>query len=183
MIVVAKHGTESGMRRLGIIAVVAAAACLAAEAARAQEPDSARDNARDNARDEVRYARVLAQVADSAIHRLDFFPARAQTRVQMLFLAANDSMAVVFADLHRHSAGAALALDELIGRMSRATIPDDLHGLHAQLMSALGSARSALDRLTAASAGCQMGVASVQRCQSPFTSAALSLADAYRSYL
>jgi hypothetical protein len=137
----------------------------------------------DPARDEALYAKVIAQVADSAIHRLDFFPTRAQTRVQLLFLSASDSVAVLFGDLGRRSVGAAVAVDQMIGRFGATTVPDDLHDLHAQLMSALGAARSALDRLAAASAGCQMSVASMQRCQSPFTSASTALLAAYQRYL
>lgn len=151
-------------------------ASLAAASLGAQTP-------RDAARDEAQYAKVIENVADSAIHRLDFFPTRSQTRVQLLFLSANDSVAVLFADLGRRSLGAALSVDELIGRLGSTVIPDDLHDLHTQLMSALSAARSALDRLAAASAGCQMAVSSMQRCQSPFTSASTALTDAYKRYL
>jgi len=156
--------------------LVALAVTLGAAAAGAQTP-------RDPVRDEAVYARVIETVADSAIHRLDFFPARSQTRVQLLFLSANDSIAVLFADLGRRSLGAAVAVDEMIGRFATTGVPDDLHGLHAELISALGAARSALDRLAAASAGCQMAVSSMQRCQSPFTSASTALTTAYKRYL
>jgi hypothetical protein len=134
-------------------------------------------------RDEARYARVIETTADSAIHRLDFFPVRSQTRVQLLFLSPSDSVAVLFADLGRRSLGAAVAVDQMIGRVGSAIVPDDLRDLHTELMSALRAARSALDRLAAASAGCQTGVSSLQRCQSPFTSASTAVTDAYAHYL
>jgi len=154
------------------------AALLVASAARvgAQTP-------RDTVRDEATYARAIEMVADSAIHRLDFFPARSQTRVQLLFLAANDTVAVLFADLGRRSLGAAVVVDQMIGQFGAALVPEDLRGLHGDLLAALTAARSALDRLAAASAGCQMSVSSVQRCQSPFTSASTALSDAYKRYL
>jgi hypothetical protein len=157
-------------------ASVALVASLAASALSAQP-------ARERARDEAVYARVIESVADSAIHRLDFFPARAQTRAQLLFVSPNDSVAVLFAELGRRSLGAAVVVDEMIGRFNVTTVPDDLRGLHRDLMSALGAARAALDRLAAASAGCQLSVSSVQRCQSPFTSASTALSDAYGRYL
>ncbi|MGH7615677.1 MAG: hypothetical protein ACREPM_00440 [Gemmatimonadaceae bacterium] len=133
--------------------------------------------------DEGLYAKVIENVADSAIHRLDFFPARAQTRVQLLFLSAGDSISVLFADLNRRSLGAAVAVDQMIGRLGTTLVPDDLQELHAQLLSALAAARAALDRLAIASASCQMSVSSVQRCQSPFTSATSALASAYKRYV
>lgn len=138
---------------------------------------------RDSVRDEARYAKDIETVADSAIHRLDFFPTRSQTRAQMLFYSPTDSVAALFADLGRRSLGAAMVVDEMIGRFGATLVPDDLHDLHTQLMSALGAARTALDRLAAASAACQMGVSSVQRCQSPFTSASTALTNAYKRYL
>lgn len=157
-----------------------AVALLLPSAVHAQTP---RDSARDPARDEAVYAHVVERVADSAIHRLDFFPARSQTRVQLLFLSANDSVSILFADLGRRSLAAALAVDDMIGRFGGTPVPDDLRDLHHDLVSALGAARSALDRLASASTGCQMSVASVERCQSPFNSASASLSGAYKRYL
>jgi hypothetical protein len=139
--------------------------------------------ARDSARQEKDYANVIETVADSAIHRLDFFPARAQTRAQLLFVSPSDSVAVLFAELGRRSLSAAVVVDEMIGRFNATTVPDDLRSLHRDLISALGAARASLDRLAAASAGCQLSVSSMQRCQSPFTSASTALSDAYGRYL
>ena len=158
--------------------LIVCAALLAAFAVQASAQTT-----RDSLRDEAAYARAIETMADSAIHRLDFFPARSQTRVQLLFLSANDSVAVLFADLGRRSLGAAVVVDQMIGRFGGALVPEDLRGLHNDLLAALRAARSALDRLAAASAGCEMSVSSVQRCQSPFTSASTSLTDAYKRYL
>ena len=138
---------------------------------------------REPMRDEAGYAKLIETVADSAIHRLDFFPARSQTRVQLLFLTTSDSMAVLFADLGRRSLGAAVAVDEMLRRVGSTPVPDDLRGLHSQLVASLRSARSALDRLAVASAGCESSMSSIQRCQSPFTSASSALGDAYALYL
>jgi hypothetical protein len=164
-------------------ATILAGAALVASfsaTARAQTP---RDTPRDAAREEAVYAKVIENIADSAIHRLDFFPTRSQTRVQMLFLSANDSVSVLFADLGRRSIGAALAVDQMLGRFGTVLVPNDLHDLHAELTSALTAARSALDRLSAAATGCQMSVSSVQRCQAPFTSASSAVTVAYKRYL
>jgi len=174
-----RSGVENEFVSFATVSRVSSAtlfALLAASAATAQ-------TTRDPARDEAVYARVIETVADSAIHRLDFFPARSQTRVQLLFLSADDSVAVLFAELGRRSLVAAVAVDGMIGRFGSAPVPDDLHDLHRDLMSALGAARSALDRLAAAATGCEMAVASVQRCQSPFTAASAALSEAYGRYL
>jgi hypothetical protein len=129
--------------------VLVCAALLVASAALAgaQTP-------RDSVRDEATYARAIETVADSAIHRLDFFPARSQTRVQLLFLAANDTVAVLFADLGRRSLGAAVVVDQMIGQFGAVLVPEDLRGLHRDLLTALTAARSALDRLAWCSEVC-----------------------------
>ncbi len=162
---------------------MAAGAMLAASLSTTATAQTPRDSMRGAARDEAVYAKVIETLADSAIHRLDFFPTRSQTRVQMLFLSANDSVSVLFADLGRRSIGAALAVDQMLGRFGTVLVPDDLHALHTELTSALTAARAALDRLSSAATGCQMGVSSVQRCQVPFTSASTAVTDAYKRYL
>jgi hypothetical protein len=136
----------------------------------------------DAAREEAAYALSITQVADSAIHRLDFFPARAQVRVQMMF-AARDSAGVLFFEIARRSASAALVVDDIAQRFAAMRAPGDLRGLHAELVSSLHAARAALDRLSATAAACQADPTAQLRCQTPFTSASTALGQAYRRYL
>ena len=139
---------------------------------------------RDSVDDERAYATAVAAIADRAIHRLDFFPARAQLRVQTAFLSSpNDTAAVPFAQLASISATAASAIDEDTQRFAGVAVPDDLKGLHRDLMNSLRAAVAAADRLAAAAAACRASTVSIQRCQSPFTSASSKLSTAYRDYL
>ena len=139
---------------------------------------------RDSIEDERAYAIALAAIADRAIHRLDFFPARAQMRVQTAFLSSpNDSTAVPFAQIASISATAASAIEEDTQRFAGVVVPDDLKGLHRDLVNSLRAAISAADRLSQAAGSCRVSTVSVQRCQSPFTSASAKIATAYRDYL
>jgi hypothetical protein len=133
--------------------------------------------------EEAEYARLITQVADSAIRRLDFFPARAQMRVQMLFMTPSDSLGALFSMIGERSIGAAMDVDEATGRFEIFKAPDDLSRLHADLVSSLRAARAALDHLRAASNACRVDVTSIQRCQTPFTSASTALTKAYQRYL
>jgi len=137
----------------------------------------------DPAREEAAYATSITRVADSAIHRLDFFPARSQLRVQMLFMTPRDSAGVLFVEIGRRSLGAAMVVDEIGSRFESVRAPDDLRQLHAQMVASLHAARSALDRLAASANACQYDVTSVQRCQAPFTAASSALGQAYKRYL
>ena len=137
------------------------------------------------AHEEAAYAVSITRVADSAIHRLDFFPARSQLRVQMLFMTAGgrDSANPVFFEISRRSLGAAMVVDEVGSRFESIRAPEDLRRLHAELVSSLHAARAALDHLAASANACQLDVRSVQRCQSPFTAASSALGEAYKRYL
>jgi hypothetical protein len=134
------------------------------------------------AHEEAAYAVSIMHVADSAIHRLDFFPARSQLRVQMLFMT-RESANPVFSDVGHRSLGAALVVDEIATSFEGIHAPEDLRRLHAELVSSLHAARAALDRLSASANACQVDVSSVQRCQSPFTAASSALSQAYKRYL
>lgn len=137
----------------------------------------------DVAQEEAAYAISITRVADSAIHRLDFFPARSQLRVQMLFMSGRDSDNPVFVEISRRSLGAAMVLDDIGSRFEGIRAPEDLRRLHADLVSSLNAARTALDRLAASANACQVDVTSVQRCQAPFTSASSAVGQAYKRYL
>jgi hypothetical protein len=136
----------------------------------------------ETAHEEAAYAVSIMHVADSAIHRLDFFPARSQLRVQMLFMTS-ESANPVFSEIGSRSLGAALVVDEIATSFEGIRAPDDLRRLHAELVSSLHAARAALDRLAASANACQVDVSSVQRCQSPFTAASSALGQAYKRYL
>ena len=135
------------------------------------------------ARREAEYAMSVARVADSAIHRLDFFPARLQLRAQMLFLGRRDTAAVVFAALSARSTAAALAVDDVATAFQATPVPDDLRELHRQLLGALHAARRALDRLSRSAEACAVDQGSVSRCQAPLTSASIAMGQAYSRYL
>jgi hypothetical protein len=132
---------------------------------------------------ETAYARAITRIADSAMHRLDFFPARAQLRVQMLFLAAHDSVAPLFVEIGRRSEMAALRVDEIVSEFGSIRAPDDLRQMHVDLVASLNAARAALDRLGVSAMACQADVRSIARCQTPFTAASTALGVAYKRYL
>jgi hypothetical protein len=152
-----------------------AAAVGAAHAPRAQ-PDGL-------ARAESAYARAVATLGDSAVHRLDFFPARAQLRVQLAFLDPRAASVVPFGALARLSADAAPAVADLADRLGGVAAPADLDALHASLRTALDDATAALTHLAAAATACAADAGSVARCQAPFTEASSRLARAYARYL
>ncbi|HXT15003.1 MAG TPA: hypothetical protein VN706_05200 [Gemmatimonadaceae bacterium] len=133
--------------------------------------------------DETLYANAVSLIADSAIHRLDFFPPRAQLRVQLLFLSPRDSSAAVFFEIARRSDVSAIQIDATMSRFEHMPVPDDLHELNRELLTSLRTARGALDHLGAAAKACQLDATSVARCQGPFTSASRAVATAYDHYL
>lgn len=161
--------------RFASLTTAAVFACIATVGARAQQPTEVER--------ETAYASSIVHVADSAIRRLDFFPARAQLRVQMLFLAPGDSAPLLFREVARRAADARDRLDDISSRFERTGVPEDLGALHHDLVGSLRSARTALDRLTASANACLVDATSVVRCQSPFTSASSAVGDAYRKYL
>ena len=144
----------------------------------AQAPNGAAESRR-----EAEYALSVERIADSAIHRLDFFPARLQLRAQMLFLGRRDTAAVVFAALSARSTAAALAVDDVVSAFEGTPVPDDLRQLHGQLLGALRAARAALDRLSRSAEQCAVDQGSVSRCQAPLTSASIAMGKAYARYL
>lgn len=143
---------------------------------------SLRRESRDLVAEERAYAAAVGAIADSAIHRLDFFPARAQLRVQAAFLLPSDD-AVPFDNLAAHGDAASVAIDAALDRFSDIHVPDDLKALNAELVNALKDATRASANLTAAAHSCQMSMVSVNRCQVPFTSASSRLAASYKHYL
>lgn len=153
---------------------------LAARVAPAQ--DAAREQSGEAVR-EAAYAQSIMLVADSAIHRLDFFPSRLQLRMQMLFLMPRDSTAALFAAIGARSLAEAVSVDDVSSAFERTPVPDDLHALHGQLITSLHAARGALAHLATASNACAVDATSVSRCQAPFTSASSALGKAYASYL
>jgi hypothetical protein len=156
-------------------AIALAAAIPAGVAAGQSGGDAQRESA---------YASAIAHVADSAIRRLDFFPARAQVRAQMLLLTMpRDSAGAIFYEIARRSRDAAIGVDELMSRFEGTSVPDDLHPLHRELLAALRDARGSLDRLASSSTACQVDPAATTRCQSAFTAASSNVAKSYSRYL
>ncbi|MDB4873850.1 MAG: hypothetical protein JWM41_296 [Gemmatimonadetes bacterium] len=170
------------IRPVGVARVVVMCVALVALAAPAVRATAQTPAAHDPAREEAVYAQSIIHIADSAIHRLDFFPVRAQVRIQMMF-AARDSAGVLFFEIARRSEGAALVVDDIVSRFAGVRAPDDLRAMHAELVGSLRAARAALDRLSAAAMACQADPSTVLRCQTPFTSASTALGKAYRRYL
>jgi hypothetical protein len=132
---------------------------------------------------EAAYAARVSSVADSAIHRLDFFPSRAQLRLQLLFLAPPDSTAMVFGEIARRGTAAAQRVDEIAADFEQTPVPDDLTKLHADLVASLHAARSALDRLALSANNCLADATSITRCQTPLTGASSAVTQAYQRYL
>jgi hypothetical protein len=139
--------------------------------------------ARDSVTQERAYAVAVAAIADSAIHRLDFFPVRAQLRVQTAFLAPSSDLPVPFDDLAARSAAVAEEIDAAVERLSSVSVPADLKRLNAQLLGALKDATGASASLTTAAHACQFAIGSVERCQGPFSAASSRLSASYKRYV
>lgn len=137
---------------------------------------------RDQVAEERAYAVAVGVIADSAVHRLDFFPTRAQLRVQAAFLMpSNDQLP--FDDLAARGDAASIAIDAALERFADIRVPDDLKSLNAELVNALRDAIKASANLTAAAHACQVSMVSINRCQVPFSSASSRLAASYKHYL
>lgn len=163
-----------GLRLAGLAAVGMAAASLRAQGARSTDSLVAREQA---------YARAIESFGDSAIRRLDFFPASTQLRVQTAFSDGRAPRAVNFSALRERSAEASLELDEIIHLLETTLAPEDLSGFHRSMLEALRRAEAGLTHLARASAGCESSPGSLQHCQSPFTAASSEVAGAYGRYL
>ncbi len=164
--------------KLGPVALAAFIGALASSAVDAQAPSRPTDAER-----EAAYATSVAKVADSAIRRLDFFPARAQVRAQMLLLTPHDSAVAILSEITRRSRDAAQSLDEIAQHFESTSVPDDLGDLHRRLLAALRDAGTALTRLERASSACMIDPSSSTRCQGAFGSASSAVAQAYTRYL
>jgi hypothetical protein len=149
----------------------------------ASSVDAQTPGLRTTAEREAAYATSVSQLADSAIRRLDFFPARAQVRAQMLSLTPHDSAIAIFSEISRRSRDAALSLDEIAQHFEATPVPDDLGDLHRRLLGALRDARTALARLERAASACTIDPSSSTRCQGAFGSASSAVAQAYAQYL
>src|ERR1700754_2668760 len=102
-----------------------------------------RDVPRDSVAEERAYAVAVASIADSAIRRLDFFPARAQLLVQTAFLATTPDPSIPFDDLAARRRAASVASDAAVERLADVSVPSDLKQLNAQLVNALKAATRA----------------------------------------
>jgi len=132
--------------------------------------------------EERAYALAVGAIADSAIRRLDFFPTRAQLRVQAAFMTPSDAP-LPFDDLAARGDAASVAIDVALDKFVEVHVPEDLKPLNAELVKALQDATRASANLTAAARSCQVSMLSVNRCQVPFTSASSRLAESYKRYL
>jgi hypothetical protein len=141
------------------------------------------ESVRDSVADERRYVAAVGTIGDSAIRRLDFFPARAQLRVQSAFLSTSNGAQVPFEDLAARSDAAAQAIDAAVERLTDVTVPRDLESLNIELVRALRDALRASAALTQAAYACRMSIESVERCQAPFSGASARLVKAYEHYL
>jgi len=129
------------------------------------------------------YVAAVATVGDSAIRRLDFFPARAQVRVQTAFLASANDESIPFDELASRGDAAAVAIDMAVERLAVMSVPADLKDLHSRLVNALRDGTRASASLTTAARACQMSVASLERCQAPFSAASSRMAMSYKRYI
>jgi hypothetical protein len=139
--------------------------------------------ARDSVADERRYVAAVGTIGDSAIRRLDFFPTRAQLRIQTAFISSSNGTQVPFDDLASRSDAAAQAIDAAVEQLAGVVVPRDLAALNAELVEALKDATRAGASLTHAAYACQLSMSSVERCQVPFSGASTRLAKSYERYL
>jgi hypothetical protein len=137
----------------------------------------------DSVAEERAYVVAVATIADSAIHRLDFFPARAQLKVQTAFLSPAGDGTVPFDDLASRGSAATVEIDAAVERLSSIAVPGDLKKLNAQLLRALEDATQASAWLVNAAHACEATMASVERCQAPFSSASSRVAASYKRYV
>lgn len=170
-------------RLLSIGAVTMLGASSVATLAPPRLNTRAGDVVADSVSDERAYAVAIATIADSAIHRLDFFPGRAQLRVQTAFLSPTPDAAIPFDDLAARGNAASVEIDAAVERLSTAPVPHDLKELSTKLLGALKDATRASWSLTTAAHACGQSIASVERCQVPFSSASSRVAESYKRYV
>ena len=149
----------------------------------ARRDHAPRPVAPDSIAEERAYVAAVATIADSAIRRLDFFPARAQVRMQTAFLASSGDSSIPFDDLAARGDAAAVAMDMAVERLAVTAVPHDLKELHSKLVNALKDGTRASASLTSAARACQVSMASVERCQAPFSSASSRMAMSYKHYV
>jgi hypothetical protein len=162
---------------------VCAVAILGASGVAKQVRNAVAPTAADSVAVERAYVAAVATVADSAIRRLDFFPARAQLRVQTAFLAPAGDASIPFDELAARGDAAAVAMDMAVERLAVTPVPGDLRQLHSKLLDALNDGVRATASLTTAARACQMSSASVERCQTPFSAASSRMAMSYKRYV
>jgi len=149
----------------------------------AKRDDAAPAVTPDSVAEERAYVTAVATIGDSGIRRLDFFPARAQLRVQTAFLAPAGDASIPFDELAARGDAAAVAMDLAVERLAVTSVPGDLKELHSKLVNALKDGTRASASLTTAARACQMSVASVERCQAPFSAASSRMAMSYKHYV
>lgn len=170
-------------RMLSIGAVAMLGATSIATLTRHPQPSlHAAELSADSVAEERSYAVAVATIADSAIHRLDFFPGRAQLRIQAAFVLPSSDQ-VPFDDLAARGNAATTAIGAALDRFREVRVPADLKALHRELVNALTDANRATANLTMAANACQGSMSSIDRCQVPFTSATSRLAASYNHYL
>jgi len=167
---------------IGAVAMLGATS-IATLGSRPQLSVRAAEVSSDSIAEERAYAFAIATVADSAIHRLDFFPARAQLKVQTAFLTASSEATVPFDDLAARGDAASIQIDDAVERLASVRVPADLRGLNTQLVKTLKGATKATASLTAAAHSCQVSMTSVDRCQVAFSAASSRVAESYKRYI
>jgi hypothetical protein len=158
-------------------ALVVGAALLAPIRVRAQEASDSL------ARVEGEYAVRLAAIGDAAIHRLDFFPAKAQLRLQMALADPRSLAGVPFRALADRASRAATALQDDADHFETVTPSEDLAPLHRALIDVLRNAGDAAAHLANAAAACEADRASDVHCATPIAAASSELARTYRRYI
>lgn len=174
----------AGQRFVSIGAVAMLGATGVATVSRTtQHPVTVEHIVPDSVSVERAYAAAVATIADGAMHRLDFFPARAQLRVQTAFMAPAPDASIPFDDLATRGSAAAMEIDVAVERLAAVSVPGDLKALNTRLVNALKDATRASSSLTAAAHACQQSMTSVDHCQVPFSSASSRVAESYKHYI
>jgi len=135
------------------------------------------------ARIESAYARAVAVLSDSAVRQRDFFPERAQVRLETALLDPREAPVVPFAALAERAADAARTVADLTERFGSVAVPPDLGAHHATVLAALRDEAGALGLLAAAATACENATRSELRCRTPLTDATVRLSRAGRRYL
>jgi len=173
----------SSWRMASVGTVVVLGASGATNLLRSPRGADALEVERDSVAEERAYVAAVGTVGDSAIRRLDFFPTRAQLRIQTAFLSPSADAGVPFDDLASRSDAAAQGIDVALERLAGVVVPRDLKTLNAELVNALKDATRATSSLSRAAYACHQSIASVDHCQVPFSGASSRLAKSYDRYL